>query len=386
MATETPGSEGAAPPEKGTRRRAAWLALANVARLREFATLLIVVAVVALFHVLTLPKRHWCPECRTTVSAENTQHGHCARHEGLLPKLRRDPEAPLPSVFLSPRNIKSVLLSISFEAILVVGMTVVIVCGGFDISVGSVLALSGLVAVQVLKLGAPVSVGILAGLACGAACGLANGLLIARLGMSPLIATLGMMMVARGLVTVHIAAHGAVSSHDLPAGFLAIGQGELWGTRGFWVVAIMVAVVLVGDILLRNLRWLRQAYYIGGNEKAAALSGINVARVRTVAFVICGTTAALAGVLNSARFGTATYEAGSGLELQVIAACVIGGASLVGGQGTILGAFLGVLLVNCVKVGLTQVGMPPDWQYVIVGAALIVFVTADILLAKRRQG
>jgi len=194
------------------------------------------------------------------------------------------------------------------------------------------------------------------------------------------------MMAARGIVTVHVHAYGAASSNDLPASFLALGQAPHAGMQGFWVVVVMFATVLIGDVLLRKLRWLRQVYYIGGNERAAALSGINVPRVRTVTYMICGTAAALAGVLNSAHYGTATYEAGMGLELQVIAECVIGGASLVGGQGTIFGAFLGVLLVNCIKTGLTQIGVPPDWQYVIVGGGLIFFVTVDIVLARRRRG
>lgn len=329
------------------------LLLANVGRLRELVTFLIVVAVILLFHLKTLPK---------------------------------SPDDPRPSVFLSPSNIRTLLVGVSSEAILVVGMTIVIVGGGFDISVGSVLALAGLVTVNVAKWGVPLPVAILAGLLTGALCGSINGLLVARVGMSPLIATLGMMMAARGLVTVHVQRYGATSSTDLPASFLALGQGKVWGTQGFWIVLIAFSVVLIGDILLRNLRWLRQAYYIGGNERAAALSGINVPRVRLVTFIICGTTAALAGVLNSARFGTATYEAGTGVELFVIAECVIGGASLVGGQGTVLGAFLGVVLVNCVKNGLSQLGVPPDWQYVVVGTALIIFVTVDIILARRRRG
>jgi ribose transport system permease protein len=156
--------------------------------------------------------------------------------------------------------------------------------------------------------------------------------------------------------------------------------------RSFWIVVIALAVMLIGDLLLRNLRWLRQVYYVGGNEKAAALSGIDVPRVKAVTFILCGALAGVAGVLNAARFGTATYEAGTGIELPVIAQCVIGGANLNGGQGTILGAFLGVVLVNCIKSGLTQLGMPPNWQYVIVGAALIVLVTIDIMLEKRRRG
>jgi ribose transport system permease protein len=325
----------------------------GLGRARESWTLLLIVIVVVIFHVKTLPTA---------------------------------PGAPTPSVFLSPDNLKAMLVSISTEAVLVVGMTVVIVAGGFDISVGSVLAVSGLATCVAFKAGAPLPVGILAGLVCGALCGLINGLLISRVGVSPLIATLGMLMAARGLVIVYVHELGAIRSDDLPRSFLSLGQAKVHDISGFWVIFVMLAVVLIGDILLRNLRWLRQAYYIGGNERAAALSGINVRHVRTVAFVLCGVTAAIAGVLNSARFGGATYEAGQGVELTVIAECVIGGASLVGGQGTVLGAFLGVVLVNCIKIGLTQLGMPPDWQYVIVGVALVVFVSIDIVLAKRRQG
>jgi ribose transport system permease protein len=340
-----------APPPAETR--GARLMLLNVARLREFVTFLIVVAVIVIFHFKTLPQQ---------------------------------PSDPTPSIFLSSSNLKAMLVGVSSEAILVVGMAIVIVGGGFDISVGSVLALAGLVTVQALKAHVPLPVALALGLLCGALCGLINGLLIARLGMSPLIATLGMMMAVRGLVTVHVHAYGAASSNDLPSSFLALGQAKVFGTQGFWIIVLTLALVLVGDVLLRNLRWLRQVYYIGGNERAAALSGINVPRVRTVTYVLCGFTAALAGVLNAARFGTATYEAGMGLELQVIAECVIGGASLVGGQGTVFGSFLGVVLVNCIKTGLTQIGVPPDWQYVIVGGGLIFFVTVDIVLARRRRG
>lgn len=340
-------------PSPARARDSAHRLLLNISRVRELITLLIVVTVIIVFHLKTLPQ---------------------------------SPEAPHPSVFLSSSNIKAMLVSITSEALLVTGMTVVIVGGGFDISVGSVLALSGLVAVQAMKHHLPLPLGVLCGLLTGALCGLFNGVLVARVGISPLIATLGMMMAARGLVMVHVHQYGAARSSDLPAGFLALGQAKLFGVQGFWIVIITFVVVLVADVLLRNLRWLRQVYYLGGNERAAALSGINIARVRTVTYVLCGLAAGLAGVFNSARFGTATYEAGMGLELQVIAECVIGGASLVGGQGTVIGAFLGVILVNCIKTGLTQIGIAPDWQYVIVGAALVFFVSLDILVAKRQRG
>jgi ribose transport system permease protein len=327
--------------------------LAALLRVREVITLAIILGVVIFFHVRTLP---------------------------------HTPEAPQPSIFLSGGNIKSLLVGMSSEAILVAGMCIVIVGGAFDISVGSVLGLSGMISVQAMKAGLPMSLSLLLGLLCGAMCGLLNGWLIARLEMSPLIATLGMMMAARGVVFLIVSNYGAPQAGDLPAAFPAIGQAEVFGMRSFYVVVVALAVVLIGDILLRNLRWLRQVYYVGGNAQAAALSGINVPRVRMVTFVICGLMAGLAGIMNAARFGTSTYEAGSGIELPVIAQCVIGGANLAGGQGTILGAFLGVVLVSCIKSGLTQLRMPPDWQYVFVGAALIVLVTIDTMVAKRRKG
>jgi ribose transport system permease protein len=344
----SPAPEAPAPSREGAR---AWLM--NVARLREVVTFLICVAVIIIFHFKTLPQ---------------------------------NPGDPTPSVFLSSSNIKAMLMSITTEGILVVGMAIVIVGGGFDISVGSVLALAGLVTVQALKAHVPLPVAMLLGLFTGAVCGGINGLLIARLGMSPLIACLGMMMTARALVTVHVHRFGAASSNDLPASFLNLGSANTFGLPGFWVVLIAFVTVLIGDALLRNLRWLRQIYYIGGNEKAAALSGINVPRVRAASYVICGVTAALAGILNSARFGTASYEAGMNVELQVIAECVIGGASLVGGQGTVLGAFLGVVLVWCIKTGLVQIGVDVDLQNIIVGVGVVFLVTIDIILARRRQG
>ncbi len=326
-------------------------ALRRLTALRELVTFGIVVLVILYFHFRTLPER---------------------------------PGDPWPSIFLSRDNVSTILVSIYMEAIVAIGMTVVIVGGGFDLSVGSVLALSALATGVSLTHGIPVPIAIAAGLVVGMACGTVNGLLVTRVGVSPLIATLGMMLIARGLVMLHIHTYGATT--NFPASFVAIGSKSWQGISGIRMVVITLALMLVGDLFLRNSRWLRQIYYVGGNERAARLSGINVATVRTVSYILCGAMAGMAGVLNAARFNAASYEAGQGLELQVISACVIGGASLAGGQGTVLGSFLGVLLVNCLKVGLTQTGIHPDWQYVGIGIALIVAVSLDITLIRRRRG
>ena len=330
-------------------------ALRRLTTWRELVTLAILVVVVLYFHCRTLtePPRLWPPRL-------------------------------WPSVYLGTANISTILTSIYMEAIVAIGMTIVIVGGGFDLSVGSVLALAGLVTGVSLVHGIPITLSVVAGIMVGMACGLVNGVLVTRVGVSPLIATLGLMLIARGLVMLHIHAYGATT--NFPASFVAIGS-QSWGwISGVWTVLITLGLTVLGDVFLRNSRWLRQIYYVGGNERAARLSGINVATVRTVSYILCGVAAAIAGVLNAARFNAASYEAGQGLELQVISACVIGGASLAGGQGTVLGAFLGVLLVNCLRVGLTQLGIAPDWQYVGVGIALIVAVSLDITLIRRRRG
>lgn len=315
--------------------------------LREFVTLCVVLLVVAYFHFKTHP-----------AGAPFWESG-----------------------FLSGRNMSVVLVSACNQGIVAVGMTIVIVAGGFDLSVGSVLALAGLVSAKLLKLDLPLVPALAAGLGVGCLAGLINGVIVTRAQVNPLIATLGMMTIARGLVLVDVSAHGATT--NLPASFTALAA-EWHGIPGAGVVFTMLILMLLGDLFLRNSRWLRQVYYIGGNERAARLSGINVEGVRTATFVICGTLAALAGIMNTARFNAATYEAGQGLELQVIAAVVIGGASLAGGQGTVFGAALGVFLMNCISIGLTLIRVAPAWQLVATGIVLIIAVSLDMFITRRR--
>ena len=225
----------------------------------------------------------------------------------------------------------------------------------------------------------PLIVALVAGLTVGATCGVCNGIIVTKARVNPLIATLGMMEITRGL--------GYVLTNKL-----AVTQAGLGGLGQGWVVpswvpvsaVLMVAVVAIGDVCLRRMRVLRQVYYIGGNEKAARLSGIRVEQVRVAAFILSGMLAALAGLVIASRLGSATTTAGEGAELRIIAAVVIGGASLAGGEGTVLGAFLGCALMALIGNALNHLDVSTDWQKVVTGAVLVAAVSLDMLLKQRR--
>jgi ribose transport system permease protein len=203
---------------------------------------------------------------------------------------------------------------------------------------------------------------------------------IARLGVNPLVATLATMSIARGLVLVLTGGYGL---SNLPSTFNALGQSQLLGQQPpIWAMALLVPL---GDLLLRHSRWLRPSYAIGGNERAAHLSGIPVARLKITNYVLTGALAGLAGVLLAARLGTATVSAGMNAELRVIAAVVLGGASLSGGEGTVLGSFLGVLLMALIGNALNLFAVSPNWQSLITGGVLLFAVTLDAAGRHWRQ-
>jgi ribose transport system permease protein len=285
----------------------------------------------------------------------------------------------LSPTFLRPANLIALLLGMSFNAILAVGMTILLISGGFDLSIGATLALAGAVAgYGMTKFGASAPVGVLLGLLVGALVGVLNGLLIAKVGVNPLIATLGMQQVARGAVFLLTSGLGIP---NLPDSFNVLGQGKLFLMQ--YPVWIMVVVVVVGEIMLRRTRFFRQSYFIGGNERSARLSGINVDRVKILNYVLMGTLAALAGILITGRMGTASVSAGNGAELQVISACVIGGASLAGGEGSVIGSVLGVVLMALILNGLNLLNVNPYWQTIVIGGVLILTVAADALNRRR---
>ncbi|MCV0426985.1 MAG: ABC transporter permease [Roseibium sp.] len=280
--------------------------------------------------------------------------------------------------FLSASNFRAVAVGMTPTAIIVIGMAILLASGGFDLSVGSVMALSSTVVALLLLAGVPMPVAVILGLLLGAVAGLVNGILITMIGINPLVATLGTMSIARGIALV-LTEGFSVSS--LPPAFGYIGKASLLGIP--LLVILTLSLIILFDLAVRHTRFFRQIYFIGANEKAAMLSGIAVNRVRIIAYILTGVLAALAGVLLASRLMSGTPTAGNALELQVLAAAVIGGASLRGGEGTILGAFLGVVFVALINNAMTMLAVSIYWQMIVIGAVLVCAVALDMLV--RRQ-
>jgi ribose transport system permease protein len=281
--------------------------------------------------------------------------------------------------FGSLGNMLSVADSLVFDLIITAGMTIALVSGGFDLSVGSVIAASGVVAAQAMVAGYPVPVAILFGLGVAAGWGLVNGFAITRIGVNPLLTTLATMGMARGFV--YILTEGRVVS-GLPESFTDPAQVTVGGVSVLVIAA--VALVVIADLLLRKGAWLRQLYYVGSNERAARVSGLNVGRVRMVVYLTTALLAGVAGILSVAKFSAAIPLMGTGAELRAIAAAVIGGASLYGGEGTVLGGALGLVFLAFIQSVLVLLDVSVYWQGFIGGAVLLVAVSVDVLTHKER--
>jgi ribose transport system permease protein len=276
------------------------------------------------------------------------------------------------STFLNWSNLSQVIRALSFIAIMAVGVAPVIITGGIDLSVGSILGFSGVVVAVLLSSGVGMTVAIIVGLLAGILSGLANGLMITEAKLPPFIATLGIMSIARGLA---FALTGGETIRNLPPEFLVLGQGGILNIP--IPILIMVIFAIVVGYLLKATTWGRYVYAIGGNEEAALYSGVSVRWMKIVVYTLCGFAAGIAGVLFTARFGVGQSTAGLGYELDVIAAAVIGGVSLSGGRGTILGTILGSLLMGILRNGLVLLNVSAYWQQVAIGLVILLAVVLD---------
>ena len=281
--------------------------------------------------------------------------------------------------FLSPGNLESMFLGLSVEGIICIGMVILLVSGGLDLSVGSNLAFTGVVVGLSMTNGIPILPSIVIALIAAFLAGFLNGILIAKMNLNPFITTLGMQMFLKGAML--LAANGK-SVLGLPEGFNNIGQGRLIGIQ--YPVFILIILVIIFEIVLRRSRILRTSYYVGGNENAARLSGIKVSRVKIAIYSLTGIMAGIAGVIITARFGSSSVTIGPGVELRVLAACIIGGASLNGGEGTVLGAFLGAFFMQLLSTSLNLLGVNVYVQTLLTGAILIVSILLDQLNEKRK--
>ncbi len=274
-------------------------------------------------------------------------------------------------LFLTGDNLLNVLLAASVTALLAAGQTYVIILAEIDLSVGAVLGISSIVTAFTLQ-DQPLVVGLLAGWAVGAVAGLVNGLLVTKLRMPSFIATLAMMSVLAGL-TLQLSQGNPVSiGNDT---FLAIGQSDVLGVPN--PVWIMLAAFVVFGLVLARSRFGRHVYAVGDNEDAARLAGIEVHRVKILAFVISGLLASTAGFILAARLGTAQPTAGSGLELAAIAAVIIGGTSLAGGRGALAGTLIGALLLGVIDNGLNLLDVSPFLQGVVKGLVILLAIFLD---------
>jgi ribose transport system permease protein len=285
--------------------------------------------------------------------------------------------------FLSASNMSNIARQSAINAILAVGMTLVIIGAGIDLSVGATMALSASVAaVAMTYWGLPLPVGILLGLLIGAAVGFLNGVIIAKGRIPDFIATLGMLSVARGValivtdgLPVPSYRTGAGVSSSLPPELIWLGSADVLGIPVLAIIALVV--VLIGWFILHNTAFGRAIYATGGNREAARVSGINIDRTKILTYTFMGLLAAVAGILLTGRLNSANALMGEGAELQAIAAVVIGGSNLFGGEGGVTGTLIGALIMGVLANGLNLLNVSAFWQRVIMGAVIVFVVIFD---------
>ena len=285
------------------------------------------------------------------------------------------------SNFLNYANFTAILFSTVVIGLLALGTTFVIITGGIDLSVGTGMALCGVISgVLITKSGVPVVFGVIGAVLFGGLIGFVNGFNVSVLGIPPFIATLAMMLAAQGLALV-ISNSTPIYFTDTPS-YTQISTGHLFGVDFPNAVLVLVVAVVIAAVLLNRTVLGRYTYSIGSNEEATALSGINVRRWKLGIYTLAGLFTGLAGVMISARLASAQPGTGLGYELQAIAAVVIGGTSLTGGTGSIVGTIIGALIISVLNNGLQIMQIPQEWQNVILGVVILVAVYAD--MARKR--
>jgi ribose transport system permease protein len=304
-----------------------------------------------------------------------------------------------PRTFPTWDNAVAVLRGLAGDGVLAVGMMLLLIAGLFDLSVGSTFTLAGVVAAYFMteaRYQWPPAVALAGGLTVAALAGFFNGVVVAKIKVNPLITTLGTMGIFRG-AAILIGGTGKPYSDD----FRQWGHTETWQLDWLsgpvaehvreifkaenWGLLLLAFVALLFHYLLAHTRFFRQYYYIGSNTKAAVLSGIPVTRLQIFAFTLVGFLAGLAGLAFTARLGTSVATAGDGAELRAITAVILGGASLSGGRGTVIGALLGVLFIGLIKNVMPFAGINSNWQSIIIGGVLVAAVAFDSLLNRRAQ-
>lgn len=273
--------------------------------------------------------------------------------------------------FLTANNLTNIMRTAAFTIITSIGQAYLIIAGSWDISVGAIYSIGGVVAASAMcTFGLPIWLSVLLALLVGAIFGMLNGVLVIRIKLPPFIATMGTMYIARGLCTGYT--KGA-SIYPLPDAFLTVGQEGLniAGAEIPYVIVIALVMALVAELILRFTTYGRKLYAAGGNSEAARLAGIPTTRIRFSAFVLTGALAALTGILMASRVSSAQPNIGSGFEMTVVAACVIGGISMEGGAGSVIGVVMGSIFMAMISNGMTLIHVDAYWQQMVIGIVLI---------------
>ncbi|MBU4528300.1 MAG: ABC transporter permease [Desulfomicrobium sp.] len=284
--------------------------------------------------------------------------------------------------FLTTNNLMGVSRAFSLTAIMSIGMVMVIITGGIDLSVGSAMGLAGLVTALCFDAGFSSAISVSAGIGVGMVFGVTNGLLITAIGLPPFIATLGTLSIGRGLM--YMITHGVPVTPDTPESFSVLGQGYLGPVPV--PVVIMLVLMVVFALIMTRTRFGRHVYATGGNEHAARLSGVKTDRVKLAVYTLSSTIAALAGIIGFSRYLSAEPASGFGSELDVIAAAAIGGASLAGGVGSVTGAVVGAALVGVIANGIVLLNINTYAQQAITGGVILIAVSLDVIRNKLKGG
>lgn len=289
------------------------------------------------------------------------------------------------SNFLTFSNVIGILLATAVNGVLALGVTFVIISGGIDLSIGTVMTLAAVMTgVFITKWQMPIVIGVLGGMLTGAACGLINGAIISKLKIPPFIATLGMLNVTKGLALV-TSGLAPIYFNDTPA-FNQIAMGSIIPSLNVPnAVPILFIAAIIASLILAKTVLGRYTFALGSNEEATRLSGVSVDRWKMGVYTLCGVFSGLAGVLIASRLNSAQPALGQGYELDAIAAAVIGGTSLSGGEGSIMGTIIGAFIISTLTNGLRILSVPQEWQTVITGSIVIIAVYLDIV-RRRRQG
>lgn len=288
--------------------------------------------------------------------------------------------------FFNFSNLVSIVLATCVSGVLALGITFVIISGGIDLSVGTVMTFSAVIcATFITVLHVPLFVGVIMGVLAGACCGLIDGLVISKMDVPPFIATLGMMMTARGLSLV-ISGTKPVYLTETNFSEIAVGSFLNKLIPGFEIpnaVVIFLTLAVIASLILSKTVLGRYAFALGSNEEAARLSGIRISLWKTTMYVVGGSFCGIAGIIMSSRLSSAQPGLGAGYEFDAITAAVIGGTSLSGGEGSILGTVIGAFVMSVLTNGLRILSVPQEWQYVVTGVILVLAVYADVLRRKK---